>query len=219
MKNLWGLFWSTGLIFLMVSGCTLNYETIRGNGDVVTEKRDLNTFSGVSIYGSFDVVVVPGEGHTIKIKAESNLLEHIVTEVESGSLDISTAQGYNLKPTQKIELEVSAAGLEHFEINGSGSIRAETVTTSLKCRILGSGNIELSGETEDAIYEIAGSGTVQTENLSTRRANVVITGSGSVYVQSLEELEVKITGSGKVFYKGSPAVKSSVTGSGSVERL
>jgi hypothetical protein len=114
-----------------------------------------------------------------------------------------------------IDLEVNAATIDAL-VTGSGVINLGVTANHVEARITGSGEINLWGETERTDLEITGSGQIKAYGLIQDTCYANISGSGNIYVDVNEYLEVRISGSGSIYYKGNPQVTTYITGSGSV---
>lgn len=101
-------------------------------------------------------------------------------------------------------------------ISGSGSAHMGVDANRLHAAISGSGSMEFWGVANRAELEISGSGSFHNYELETVECYVNISGSGSMYVNVAEYLDVTISGSGSVFYLGNPVISTHITGSGSV---
>ena len=71
-------------------------KKIKGNGNVTTETRTTGDYEGIKCAGSMDFVLVSGKEGEIKIEGESNLLEHIVTEIKGNNLVVKVKKGSNI---------------------------------------------------------------------------------------------------------------------------
>lgn len=224
-----------------ITGCDfINVETIRGNGNITTENRNVSTTSRIASHGSFDVAIIRGNSPSVKVEADANLLPYILTDVEDGRLEIHTKDHVSLSSEHTIKVyvttdrveEVSLSGSGNvtsdsklegsermkFGISGSGDITLEINAPSVESRISGSGNISLSGETKDSKITITGNGDYKSGGLQSENAEVHITGSGNVQLAASVKLKVHITGSGDVTYKGSPTIEQHITGSGNIKQ-
>ena len=213
-------------------------KRIRGNGDVITKTRNVSDYDKISVGGPFDVKLIPGKEGKITIKGESNLLDYIITEVDGDKLRIKWEKGLSIRNSKKILITVpfkdlnavSLAGsgdvfseeVIHAEIfksslTGSGDIKLAVKAQEIISKISGSGNINIEGRANEYSCSITGSGDIRAYELSTKNANVKITGSGTVKIDVSDNLKVRITGSGDVYYKGTPKSQDvKVTGSGNV---
>jgi len=240
MKKTFLLAFAT-VLFLYQSCDLIPFETVHGNGTMGTETRNVGDASRIESRGFFDVDIVKGSSSSVKIDADQNLMQYILTKNEDGKLVIRTKEGVELKSDNKIKVTVTTPQLEEVEVDGSGNVISNdsfespdhfkvsiagsgniTLTVStpkVEASIAGSGDINLSGETKDSRIDIAGNGNFKTENLKAENVEVHIAGSGDARVFASLNLDIHIAGSGNVYYKGTPAIKQSVAGSGNIQQI
>ena len=214
---------------------------VRGNGNVETQSRSVGTFEAIRVLGSMDVVLSPGSSHAVRVEADENLLNYIVTERNGDALEIRTRERYNLRSSAGIKVYVTAPSLDEILISGSGSVVSDgRMATGNKMRVRvtgsgdvklevnapevnaqasGSGNIILTGATRSFKADINGSGEIRCFDLKSETADVDISGSGSAEVFASRKLDVAIHGSGDVAYKGGPSVSQRIFGSGAVRSV
>lgn len=215
-------------------------STIKGSGNVVTKSRTVNQFDQLNVSGHFDVTLNKGNGTSIEIKAEDNLIEHITSEVKDGKLTIKFDKQYRYRTNKSIDIVVNYKSLSGISLSGSGEIigsdlveaqdlkvslsgsgdiklnlSAEAVVTSIS----GSGDVKLSGNTNTFTGSISGSGDFDCEGLKSNIATVKISGSGDIKIRAEKEIHAKTSGSGDVYYYGNPSVvKAKSSGSGDIEK-
>lgn len=102
------------------------------------------------------------------------------------------------------------------EISGSGTINFGMLANNLGTLISGSGEIYFWGEIDQSDMTISGSGSIRSYDLEQRECHATISGSGDMYVNVADYLQVTIPGSGSVYYMGNPDVETNITGSGQV---
>ncbi|MEL6194478.1 MAG: DUF2807 domain-containing protein, partial [Bacteroidota bacterium] len=56
-------------------------QTVRGNGEVVRQNRNIDGFEAVAVGGAFNVYISQGSDYKVTVEADENLLDHISTEV------------------------------------------------------------------------------------------------------------------------------------------
>lgn len=231
------------IAFLIIS-TTINAQffnkRISGNGDIVTKTRSVDDYDKIGVAGSFNVKLYKGNEGTITIKADENLLEYIITEVENGDLKIKFKKGYTINSRKTIEITVPFEDIEAISLAGSGDVFSTDVikspelklslagsgnlnlnvdTNDLDSSIAGSGNIKLNGETKEFSCNIAGSGNLNGSDLKASVAKAKIAGSGNIKINAVNEIHAKIAGSGNVIYSGDPEIiKSNSAGSGYVRK-
>jgi hypothetical protein len=215
-------------------------ETIKGNGEMTSEKRNTGDYNEISLVGSMDVELVSGTEGNLTLEAESNLQEYITTEVNGGTLKISVKKGYNLKPSRNngIKVTVPFKDIEVVEVTGSGDlwntstinaknfstkltgsgdIKLELEVENLEGSITGSGDTQLSGKAKDFDCKVTGSGDFKAYDLRAENVEATVMGSGDIQVSANNALKAKVMGSGDIKYKGNPKNQDFKTsGSGSV---
>lgn len=220
-------------------------QRVEGNGDVTTERREVESFEAVALSSSFRVMVRQGSADKVEVRTDSNLLPYLETKVVSGragrTLEISSKRGFQLNSGTTPIITIDVRDLRGVSISGSGEIRVEGVKTSgsmdasiagsgdirlmgveadrIGLRVSGSGDIAANGKAATLAVNVTGSGDVKARDLSVDDAKVSIAGSGDVTVQARRRLDVSIAGSGDVGYVGNPEISLSNAGSGTVRRL
>jgi ABC-type Na+ efflux pump permease subunit len=206
------------------------------------EKRQVSGFNELASSGPFEVHVNINGTESLKISAESDIINEIETVVDGGKLDIRFKHHYNWNHEHygKIDVYVTAKSLSSLVNSGSGSIRVEGVVSgndvdvvlsgsgdiqsavksgNLHATISGSGSISLRGTADDTKVNISGSGEMKSRELKTNSASVSIAGSGSAYFKAEKSVSASIIGSGSVVYSGNASITSNRTiGSGSIRK-
>mgnify|MGYP000221099644 CR=1 FL=1 len=215
-----------------------NSKKIKGNGNVVTVNRTTSDYDGVSVGGSFDVVLVKGKEGNIKIEGEENIIPYIETYVKGNTLKVKFEKNINVRTTKRLIVTVTYEDIEKVSLGGSGNITAEGKLKSndfsvslggsgnitlevdadeISSNIGGSGNIRLTGNSNEFTCSIAGSGSIKAYDLSTDTLNATIAGSGSIRTTVKTKIKAKVVGSGNIYYKGNPKyIDTKSVGSGDV---
>ncbi len=217
-------------------------QKIIGTGEVVTDKRTVGSFTGVSLEFSGDVMLKQSNETAVDVVAQANIAQEVETVVEDNVLHIRfrNRQGYNYS-FNKLTVYVVTPNIENIFLSGSGDLSAlsdiksnnlqvalrgsggiklkNIDCTSLDAHVQGSGNISLNaGTVQSASYAVTGSGDIGAENIKSRSVKAKTTGSGNIICTATENIDTKCTGSGDITYFGHPTqtvVRS--TGSGSIQ--
>lgn len=217
-------------------------KSVTLSGKTKIETRNVSGFTGIALGMSGMVEIEQGSSEGVTIETDENILPHIQTVVDRGTLKIrwdannTRVDSHNLR----IKITVRAININSLAVGGSGSLYAPRLqTTNLDASVGGSGDIRIdalsakklvtaiggsgsftaSGSVDTFNVSIAGSGRVRCGSLSTERVSVSVGGSGSTVVWAREALDVRLAGSGNVDYYGDPKVSASTAGSGRVKRL
>lgn len=215
-------------------------KRITGNNQVTTENRQINGFTGIEVAGPFKVYLTQGNEFSVRIEAEENLMDYIITKKDGDVLEIKTKRNYRIRSHKDMKLYISAPQYRELRIAGSGGIWSQNKISNaseieisiagsgdvvadidaprINAEIAGSGSTILKGTTRDMNAEIAGSGDIRAFDLLSENTKVEIAGSGNVQVFASKQLDVSIAGSGDVAYKGGAQVKQSKAGSGTVKK-
>lgn len=226
---------------VLLSSCIFFGEHIRGNGHIVSEERELGSFSSIDAGGSLKVHLMQGAASRLRIKADENLQPYLEAYVKGGTLIIKTKNGYDLDPTEDIVVYTTAPQYRHIEasgsvdilsdnalssneavtleLSGSGNIEAEVSAPGLSVDISGSGDAQLKGVVQEFEGSVSGSGSIRAFGLTTDHTRLEISGAADAEITANRTLDVKVSGSGEVQYKGDARVNQRVSGSGSVKRV
>ncbi|MGI9550586.1 MAG: head GIN domain-containing protein [Aurantibacter sp.] len=232
------------LVVTFTFSCTAQWgKRIKGNGNMTTIERSTGDYDRIGVSGFFDVDLVSGNEGEITLKGESNLLEHIITEVKNGQLNIKVEKGYNLRPSNwkdGIHITVPVESIDGVSLSGSGDIvgktkiksddfetsmsgsgditlevEAETISTSMS----GSGDIRLSGKTNNFDASISGSGDIAAYDLDADNVDATVSGSANIEVTANQMLKARVSGSGDINYRGNPEkVDTKTSGSGDISK-
>lgn len=234
-----------GVCLLLAASVTAQWgKRVKGNGNVITEERNVGQYDGVSLAGWFDVELVSGKEGGLTLRGEENLLEHIETEVKNGKLTIKTESGYNLQPSswksnaviitvpveQISSVVLSGSGdivgktrmaSDTFEVvmSGSGDIALEIDSDAVDTVLSGSGDIRLSGSAGTFQVKVSGSGNVHAYELEARDVDALVSGSANIEITVTEAIRARVSGSGDINYRGNPQkIDTKTSGSGDVTK-
>ncbi len=220
---------------LLITSCTDDYRCIQGKGNYETRYYDLGEFNELAFYGDGQVLVRHDSVRSIRIEAQSNVLNALDVEVRNKELQIGRKNCFI--GTKSIKVYVSTPKLIGANLSGSGSIEGigtfqsvdfradisgngsmdfDIDVQNLYCNSSGSGEMRFRGNALYQRLDFSGSGEANNFGLNTRETTVRISGSGDCEVRVSDELDVKISGSGDVYYKGNPTINSKISGSGHI---
>lgn len=212
----------SGILLIVTASCIKNIICINGNGDLQTAGRIAASFNQAVNTTSVNVVYRRADSTSITITAESNLIPHIITVVNSGRLEIRTdPRNACFDAGQTPLVTITSPELNFMELTGSGNFQADTLSGSaVEIRSTGSGDLSVDVITcEELDINLTGSGYAEIINATCNEAAMSGTGSGDLTISgSGETLDVKTTGSGSMEALGFmvTTVKATVTGSGNI---
>ena len=188
---------STLLSVVLLSACYGAAVT----AEIVREDRDVSGFEAVVATGSGIIELTQGQGESLVIEADDDVLERITTRVEDGVLHIGRTSGpwFGFGRSKPVVFRLGFETLNSLVLSGSIKAVAETL------------------DAERLSIKVSGSGGLSIEQLQARELAATVSGSGSVKVISLEadEIDARISGSGSIDLGGqAPRQKVRISGSG-----
>ena len=192
-------------------------NSIRGNGNTSSQKRDIGPFKKVEVSGAIQLNLTLGsETISATVLADENILPLIMTKVVGDVLRIYSEGSYTTK-TQPI---VNLSSPEVVELTSSGSsdvTLAEINQNEIAVSTSGSGDITVTGKANRAKLRVSGSASIRGVSLESKHLDAKISGSGSVKATARSSAVLQVSGSGSIQVWGNPiTVQSKRSGSGSI---
>jgi hypothetical protein len=227
------------LTLLMAAGCVVNIQdSIKGDGKVVSQTRDVPEFSGIKVGSGIDVFLTQGDTQSVVVEADENLQEWIRTEVNGTMLHIYTDKNIRLAKTKKVtitcktldKIDVSSAGdvtsLNQFNtdkldisMSSAGDLKFDVKANEIAITISSAGNVNLKGETHTLKADLSSAGDLNAFDLEAKVGDISVSSAGSARVFVTEEASFHSSSAGNIDYKGEPKIKEIQTSSaGSVSK-
>jgi len=233
------IFIVVSLIILMDAGCIVNMQdSVRGDGKVVSQNRDVPVFSGIKVASGIDVFLSQSENQRVIVEADENLQEWIRTEVNGSILHIYTDKTIRLAKTKKVtiacktidRIDVSSAGnvtglspfktdMLDIDMSSAGDLKFEVEANEVTISISSAGNADLKGKTNTFNADLSSAGDLNAYDLEAKVGDVSVSSAGSARVYITDEASFRSSSAGNINYKGEPRLKEIHTSSaGSVNK-
>jgi hypothetical protein len=216
------------IVALLVNSCIIDgwNNGISGNGNVEEESRDVSGFSGVHASTGIDVFISQGSGFDVKVEADENLLEVILTELNGNMLVIKTDR-VNIRSakSKKVyvtmpkleELKISSAGdckgMTPFNcddlrvsISSAGDLKLDVEANRIDINISSSGDATLTGRTGVLDANLSSAGDLHAFDLIAETVSVDVSSAGDARVHASEEISMNASSAGNIYYKGGAEV-------------
>ena len=227
------------LLFItsFTSGCML-IEGEKGNGNVITEERNVSDFNGIDISNAFEVILKQGNTEDLRVEADENLMKLIITEVKNGILKVYTEK--RIRKPKSLKLYITFKEINYIDLSGAVELTGKGKLTFNKLELDGSGaseidmdltankliidfsgasEIDLSGKVTKVDIDLSGAAEISAYELETDIMNLDISGAGEAKVFVNEELDVEASGAASERYKGNPNISTSVSGVSSIKKF
>ncbi|HEX2921021.1 MAG TPA: head GIN domain-containing protein [Bacteroidales bacterium] len=217
-------------IFTIISFCTSCikvdgqiWQTVRGNHHVVTEKRDVNNFTGVKVSSGIDVYLKQGDNVSVTVEADENLQEYIITEVKNGVLNVYSEA--NIRDAERKRAYVTVEDVNSIRTTSAGDIVGESLIRSdklelsassagnidlevkaseIEVEISSSGDITLNGEADIMEADLNSAGSLNAFELKVKDAEISVSSAGDADINVSEKLTARASSAGDINYMGNP---------------
>lgn len=218
------------LVVLLFTGCA--------DGPMQNRSDEVRDFNRIRIETFGEFLIEQGESESLSIEAPRDYLRYITTEVEDGTLVISTRRGFFGGPVRRVIYTVTVKDLEAITLSGAGAVKIlrlesddldvtltgagsiaidELQAKNLDVNLTSAGAIVIAGEVKNQEVDLSGVGSYEAGDLRSEEARISLSGAGSAVVWVEDFLDVDVSGLGSVSYFGKdPAVRQNVSGLGSV---
>lgn len=228
-----------GLLFY-VDANTLHSrsDVYYAKGDPVEQFREISGFTGISTSEGINVYVTQTDGFEVKVIADEDVIDRLITEVIDGKLKIyfegqvrhvSKKEVYIKMPAIDELSSSSGAGIET-----NGMISGEELETStssgawmninvsyeeFEASSSSGANMTISGEVEEGDFDASSGANIKASELNVNEADTDVSSGAGIKLGEVKELSVDASSGGNVRYKGQPVMNDiSLSSGGSVKR-
>ena len=211
-------------MMLALSSCYFDgwNESISGNGRVVDDTRNVSGFTGVHASTGIDVYLTQGNDFEVRVEADENLHEVILTEREGSMLVIKTDR-VSIRNAKSKKVHVTLPELEslkissagdcvgenafkcddlHISISSAGDLRLEVDARKIDLDISSSGDADLAGSAEVFNVSLSSAGDLNAYDLIAGKVDVNVSSAGDARVHATEEISARASSAGNIYYKG-----------------
>lgn len=230
------------LVSLSLVSCNFDLNInngVRGNGTVTTEQRTINqSFTAIKATEGLDVYLTQSDIESIRVEADENLQDLIITEVVDNVLKIHTKENIAKSKSKKVIVSFKSVTritatsgsdvygtntitVEHLELETtSGSDMTLDVNTSnLICKSTSGSDLKLSGKTIKLTAEATSGSDIKASDLKAESSHVKATSGADITINTSKELTAKATSGGDIKYFGNPEiVNKSDNSAGSIKK-
>ncbi|MCD8518540.1 MAG: DUF2807 domain-containing protein [Flavobacterium sp.] len=225
------------LLTLSLISCNGNLnliDGIDGSGNVVTEKRNIETpFTKIQASTGVEVILEQGSPSEVEVEVDDNLMKYIVTRVENGTLivkidgNINTMESAIVRvKTKTIEGLESSSGASIKTINklsgtsvalktSSGStIQADLEYEKVSCESTSGSEIKVSGKALTLDTKSSSGSEINAKELASNEITAQSTSGSSTTVNPIVLLNAKASSGSSIDYVREPkkVVKEETSG-------
>ena len=231
---------TTIAVTLLFSSCKTDINLgngLDGNGNVKTETRTISQqFTKITVNRGIDVIIEQAETVAVAVEADENLLKHITTTVENGTLIITSDE--NIDDSKKETVRVTMPTIEALETTGGSTLKTKNTLRGNKLLVKSSSGSELTANLEyEKVHAESTSGSdmtlsgkalqlesasssgsqINADKLLANEVHAQATSGSSTEVNALVKIDGKASSGAFINFDGAPkTVKKEESSGGSV---
>ncbi|WP_461631300.1 head GIN domain-containing protein [Labilibaculum euxinus] len=227
-----------GLTFLLTGNTSAQFWGEKGNGNVQTQDREIGSFSAISASSGLNVYVTQGDKESLRVEADENLMEYIITRVKGNEL-ILKVDG-NIRRATKMDIYLTLVNVTEIHVSSGADfktrnmINAEKLDISvssgadakmelnakeLSCSVSSGADATLRGKADFFAGKASSGSDLKAKELIAKVCKAKASSGGDVTVYAEEEIEASASSGGDVNYYGNPAkINVSDSSGGDVNR-
>ncbi len=223
------------LLVLTTTSCFIDGLTgIKGNGEVVSEDRTINSnFNEIKVQQGIQVFLTQGNSAELKVEADENIIDLLITEVKGNELKIYFEKNVNKAKSRNVyvtaneisKIRTSSGAIVKTENtietnsleldSSSGSTIKVTVNASEISSSSSSGsNINIYGKTKTFSASASSGSSIDADKLETINTSAKVSSGANIDVNVLGKLVAKASSGGSIDYEGNPTEVNKDTSSG-----
>ncbi|MFP4288130.1 MAG: head GIN domain-containing protein [Bacteroidota bacterium] len=215
-------------------------QTLKGNGNVITEVREVSYFNGISVSSSIDLYITMGDEFHVKVEADDNIIDHIETETRGEELIIGLkGRGISIRNSKEMNvyvtlpelLSLTASGATDVTVNntieqptirikasGASDINLPVNVEYLEMNLSGASDARISGYTKATKATLSGASDFKNSDLVTGTLDVNLSGSSNLKIKVNENITGTLSGASDLVYEGNPTTDLKTSGASSVKK-
>lgn len=204
------------------------------------QDRIVGSFNKLNICSAFNVEIKQGSSHSVRVEAESKIIDDISTKTSGDELVIRLLKNYKTKDLDGLKIYITVVDLNKISLSGAVNIKSEgeistndlNINTSGACNInlmiksknidvvcSGASDLTLSGTADYLNFQTSGATKANCYDLEANIVKIGSSGASDLKCKVIDKLKVKASGASKINYKGSPEeIDINTSGAASIKR-
>jgi hypothetical protein len=230
------------LLSLSMSSCHIfHHDTVKGNGNIISENREVGAFKEVEVSSAIHVILTPDSSMAVKVETDSNLQPYIEVYTKGSVLYIHQRNNSSINATKETQVYVSAPVFEKLRASGacklvSGetirvggrfdlavegasqatlTVNAEEIAVTMN----GASVAAIKGEAKALTVDANGSCELNAFGLSAGNVELDLEGASSAEVFPTTRLIAEANGASTVLYKGNVTPAYTLNGASKITRV
>lgn len=228
---------SIAILFIaaLFTSCGVDmFNRINGNRNVITQTRKTtDSFTGIKVSTGIDLYITQGDRNKVKVEADENLHDIIITEVIDGVLKVYSEKNIWRAKARKVHVTIkdlnmlrATSGSDVYtrgvvttdEISISATsgadIRISVDATSVETSSTSGSDIRITGKTVNHASSATSGASIDAYDLESKNVLAKATSGADINIYASEKLDAKATSGGDIDFKGNPKKVNKKSSSG-----
>jgi len=223
------------VVLFSTTSCFMDgFTGIRGNQNVISESRTIDSkFNEIDIQQGIKLYLTQGNSNSLKVEADENIMELLVTEVKNNQLKIyfkknvykAKARNVYLTTNSISSIDASSGSSvisentwqsTNLQIHASSgsSVKFHVNADEISCSSSSGSNIRLYGKTNNLSVKASSGSSIDADELNSVDTYAKASSGASINVNVSGKLTAKACSGGDVDYEGNPTTIDKDTSSG-----
>jgi hypothetical protein len=224
---------TTKLLFTLVLSILTCIGAMAANGNSdKTEIRNVSNFKGIKVSTGIDLYITMGTTEEVKIVADDEIIDDLITEVKDGTLRIYMKQSNNWfnwnSGNQTRKAYVTVKELESIDASSGSDVKSENTLKGEDLEVSASSgsdveldiyyknlsldtssgsDAKISGKTKNFDAEASSGSDIKAQDLESSICKVKVSSGSDATVNVSDELYANASSGADVNYYGNPQVK------------
>ncbi len=217
-------------LFILILIAVIGINTTFASNSDKTEYRKVKDFSGIKVSAGIDLYITMGETEEVKIVADDDIIDDVITEVKDGTLRIYIKDknwfSWNVSGSRKAYVTVKEL-VAIYASSGSDVVSENTLKgESLKVKASSGSDVEIdvyyknfsldsssgsdakiSGKVKTFEAKASSGSDIKARNLQSVICKVNASSGSDITVSVSDELYAKASSGGDIRYYGNPEIR------------
>jgi len=192
------------VILALLCGCDVHslHPSLKGDGAVKTESRQIANFTELEIGGAYEVKWASGPP-SLTITGDENLLPNIKSAVVGSTLKIRSESSFESR--HAVQIFVNSSALVRLQLNGAVNFTARRVSSANFAIVSeGASTIQVDGNVTNLNVELNGASRLNAPALNSKSADITLSGASNADIAVKDALKATISGAATLTYSGQP---------------
>jgi hypothetical protein len=221
-------------LFFALMLLTAVFTAVQAGNSKKTEIRKVKNFNTVHVSTGIDLYLIMGETEQVRVEADDDIIDDIITEVKNGTLRIYMKKGnffnlFNFGRTSSRKVYVTVTDLKRIDASSGSDVKSENTLKGDALQVNSSSgsdvvldvvyknvsldassgaDIKISGKAKTVKASASSGSDINARDLEAVIGHANASSGADVVVHATSEIYANASSGGDVRYYGNPSVKN-----------